>query len=231
MQTPIARPLRLGAPGPRLGAGAGRLRGAAGRIVQERRVRRRRRSRARQDLYFQPGGSALRSGEAGRLRASSSTQLLTPETDILIHVGSTGSPVLDARRRGTLKASMPRTPARVRLVRVDSDARRATCAPTSPQVEVVQYNRLNILCPGNPAASYELTTPLPNQGCSNAINLALEADQIRDLTAPRDFHGSEGVTSVGAVERHREGKVITTPLGITTEELTPWPSPPPRKAA
>lgn len=174
-------------------------------------------SRAKTDLYFQPGGSALRPGEAGRLHSFLSTQLLSPETDILIRVGSTGSPVLDARRRGTLKASMPRTPARVRLVRFDSELGRDLRADLA-EVEVVQYDRLNILCPGNPAASYELTTPLPNQGCSNAINLALEADRIRDLTAPRDFHGSEGVTSVGAVERLREGKVITTPLGLTTED-------------
>ncbi|MFO1144926.1 MAG: CpaD family pilus assembly lipoprotein [Amaricoccus sp.] len=214
MQTRIARPLRLGAlaVASALALGAceeqpvGSFKNAE--FVNEG-------SRAKTDLYFQPGGSALRPGEAGRLHSFLSSQLLSPETDILIHVGSTGSPVLDARRRGTLKASMPRTPARVRLVRYESDLGQDLRTDVA-QVEVVQYDRLNILCPGNPAASYELTTPLPNQGCSNAINLALEADQIRDLTAPRDFHGSDGVTSVGAVERLREGKVITTPLGLTT---------------
>jgi type IV pilus biogenesis protein CpaD/CtpE len=175
-------------------------------------------SRARADLYFQPGSPALRSGEADRLRGFLSQQLITPETDILVHVGSTGSAVLDARRRGTLQATMPRTPARVRLVRFDESELGQDLRTDLAQVEVVQYDRLNIKCPGNPAASYELTTPLPNDGCSNVINLANEADELRDLTAPRDFHGSEGVTSVGAVERHREGKVITTPLGITTGE-------------
>ena len=173
-------------------------------------------SRARADLYFQPGSPALRSGEAGRLKSFLSQQLITPETDIVVHVGSTGSAVLDARRRGTLQATMPRTPARVRLVRLDATELGQDLRTDLAQVEVVQYDRLNIKCPGNPAASYELTTPLPNDGCSNAINLANEADQLRDLTAPRDFHGSEGVTSVGAVERHRAGRVITTPLGITT---------------
>jgi hypothetical protein len=39
-------------------------------------------SRAKTDLYFQPGGSALRPGEAGRLHSFLSTQLLSPETDI-----------------------------------------------------------------------------------------------------------------------------------------------------
>jgi type IV pilus biogenesis protein CpaD/CtpE len=173
-------------------------------------------SRASTDLYFQPGSSALRSGEPGRLQGFLSRQLLTPQTDILIRVGSTGSPVLDARRRGTLKATMPRTPARVRLVRFDASELGQDLRTDLAQVEVVQYDRLNIKCPGNPAASYELTTPLPNQGCSNAINLASEAEHIRDLTAPRDFGGSDGVTAVTAVERYRLGQVITTPLGLTT---------------
>ncbi len=172
-------------------------------------------SRARQDLYFQPGAAALRAGEANRLRAFLGAQLLTPQTDILVHVGTTGSPLLDARRRGALRASMPRTPARVRLVGVDRTLG-ADLLADAAEIEVVQYNRVLIECPGNPAADYELTTPLPNDGCSNAKNLAYMADHVRDLTDPEEFHGSEGVTSVAAIQRHREGKVITTPLGITT---------------
>ena len=50
-------------------------------------------SRARQDLYFQPGAAALRAGEANRLRAFIGAQLLTPPTHILVHVGTTGSPL------------------------------------------------------------------------------------------------------------------------------------------
>ncbi len=134
-------------------------------------------ARAKTDLYFVSGGAALRGGETERLRGFLSGQLLTPETDILIHVGSTGSPLLDARRRGTLKASMPRTPARVTLVRFEPSELGQDLRTDLAEVEVVHYDRLNILCPGNPAASYELTTPLPNDGCSNAINLASEADE------------------------------------------------------
>lgn len=172
-------------------------------------------TRAGQTLGFEPGGGKLRPGEAERLRAFLGTQLLTPETDILLELGSTGQPLLDARRRGALKAAMPRTPARVRLVRAEGTLG-ADLRTDAARVEVVQYNRLVIECPGNPAASYELTTPLPNDGCSNAQNLAAMAASVRDLTDPREFHGSEGVTSVSAIERHRKGEVITTPLGITT---------------
>ena len=63
-------------------------------------------SRALQSVYFQPGQPALRAGEAERIRCVPvAARLITPETDILLHVGRTGSPLLDARRRGTLRAS------------------------------------------------------------------------------------------------------------------------------
>jgi type IV pilus biogenesis protein CpaD/CtpE len=176
-------------------------------------------ARSRADLYFQPGSNALRSGEVGRLRSFLAGQYLTPETDILVSIARTGSPVLDARRRGTLQANMPRTPARVRLIAAAESSLGADMLSDVARVEVVQYDRMLIRCPGNPAADYELTTPLPNDGCSNAINLANQSDELRDLTAPRDFAGgSEGVTSVAAIERHRRGEVITTPLGISEQD-------------
>ena len=163
-------------------------------------------SRALQSVYFQPGSPQLRPGEAERIRSFLSQQMITPETDILLHVGRTGSPLLDARRRGTLRASMPRTPARVRLIGVDTTLGE-DLRTDAAQVEVVQYNRLVVKCPGNTAASYELTTPLPSQGCSNAVNLANMADSVRDLTDPRDFGGSDGVVAGAAVDRYQQDKV------------------------
>jgi type IV pilus biogenesis protein CpaD/CtpE len=168
-------------------------------------------SRAEQSFYFQPGSPALRSGEAERIRAFIAGQLLTEQTDIILRVGRTGSPVLDARRRGAIRASIPRTPARVRLVSVDTELG-ADMIADAARVEVVQYNRLVIECPGNTAASYELTTPLPSQGCSNAINLANMSEHVRDLTDPRDFSGSDGVVAGAAVQRYHDGKVIVVPL-------------------
>jgi type IV pilus biogenesis protein CpaD/CtpE len=168
-------------------------------------------ARAEQSFYFQPGSPALRPGEAERLRAFIAGQYLTEQTDILLRVGRTGSQVLDARRRGTIRASVPRTPARVRLVAIDTTLG-ADMRADAAEVEVVQYNRLVVRCPGNPAASYELTTPLPNDGCSNALNLANMAEEVRDLTDPREFSGSDGVVAGAAVQRYRDGKVIVVPL-------------------
>ena len=99
----------------------------------------------------------------------------------------------------------------MRLVAVDTTLG-ADMIADAAQVEVVQYNRLVIQCPGNPAARNELTTPLPNDGCSNAINLANMAEHVRDLTDPRDFGGSDGVVAGAAVERYHDGKVIVVPL-------------------
>ena len=56
---------------------------------------------------------------------------------------------------------MPRTLARVRLVGVNRTLG-ADLLTDAAEIEVVQYNRVLIECPGNPAADYELTTPLPN---------------------------------------------------------------------
>lgn len=171
-------------------------------------------SRAQASIYFQPGSAALRPGEAERLRSFIAGQLLTEQTDIVLRVGRTGSPVLDARRRGTIRASIPRTPARVRLVAVETALGEDMIADAA-QVEVVQYNRLVVQCPGNPAASYELTTPLPNDGCSNALNLANMAEHVRDLTDPREFSGSDGVAAGAAVQRYQDGKVIVVPLQMS----------------
>ena len=66
--------------------------------------------------------------------------------------------------------------------------------------------------PEPPAADYELTTPLPNDGCSNAINLANMAGDGRDLTDPRDFSGSDGVAAGAAVQRYQDGAVKVIPL-------------------
>lgn len=171
-------------------------------------------ARAQQSFYFQPGSPALRPGETDRIRSFLAGQMLTDQTDIVLRVGHTGSPLLDARRRGAIKASIPRTPARVRLVAVDTSLG-ADMRADAAQVEVVQYSRLVVQCPGNPAASYELTTPLPSDGCSNALNLASMAEDVRDLTDPREFSGSDGVTSVAAVDRYHEGKVVVVPLQTT----------------
>ncbi len=162
---------------------------------------------AEHDLTFQAGSPSLARGQAAGLASFLQSLVLSPEDDIILHLGTTTSPVLDARRIATLRASLPKTPARVRLVPAPGFV-------DLVRVEVVRYNRVVVACPSNEAGPYELTTPLPDIGCANATNLAYQAAELRDLTDPRILHGSEGVTSVGAIERHREGKVITVPLDV-----------------
>ena len=62
----------------------------------------------------------------------------------------------------------------------------------------------------------ELTTPLPEIGCSNAFNRATMAANKGDLITPRTFRGPDGVTSAAAIQRYHEDKVKVIPLEATT---------------
>jgi len=168
-----------------------------------------------QTVYFQPGSAALRGGEASRLQTFLSGQYLTSRDDILIYVGRSGSRVLDARRRGAMQASLPRTPARVRLVSSLSTLG-SDLSIDAAQVQVVYYNVIVVECPGNPAGPVELTTPLPAIGCSNAYNRATMAAEKRDLIAPGRLSGSDGTTAAAAVQRYEQDKVKVVPLDSTT---------------
>jgi type IV pilus biogenesis protein CpaD/CtpE len=169
-----------------------------------------------QTVYFNPGSPSLRSGEVSRLQTFLGGQLLTADDDILVYVGGTGSRVLDARRRGTMMHSLPRTPARVRLVAAPQSELGSDLRVDAAQVKVVHYNKIVVECPGNPAGPDELTTPLPEIGCSNAYNRATMAVEKRDLIAPRTLTGSDGVTGAAAMQRYREDKVKVIPLDSTT---------------
>ena len=88
-------------------------------------------SQALQSVYFQPGSPQLRAGEAERIRSFLSQQMTTPETDILLHVGRTGSPLLVAgggARCVRLDAAHPRGCG----YRVDTTSGR-TSSPTPPR--------------------------------------------------------------------------------------------------
>ena len=170
---------------------------------------------AQTDLLFQPGSPALARGESERVTAFLRALALGPQEDVVLHMGRSGQPTLDARRLTTLRSTFRSTPARVRLVLApgftNSDTR-----PDTVLVQVIRYDRIRVECPGNTAGPYELTTPLPSIGCANATNRATMAAEVRDLVAPRRFGGSDAVPSAAAVQRQREGKVITAPLGSST---------------
>ena len=96
---PALRPARWPWPPPWRSPPARRSRSARSR---PRRVRRRRQPGASSRSTSSPAAPRSRPARRSASARSSSQQLITPETDILLHVGRTGSPLLDARRRGTL---------------------------------------------------------------------------------------------------------------------------------
>jgi type IV pilus biogenesis protein CpaD/CtpE len=84
-------------------------------------------------------------------------------------------------------------------------------------VRVAHGNRIVVECPGNPAdPDWELTTPLPDIGCANAYNRAIQAADPRDLFQPRRLTGPDAGASAAAVQRYREDKVKTTDLDMNS---------------
>jgi type IV pilus biogenesis protein CpaD/CtpE len=169
-------------------------------------------AQAQHDLYFTPGAPSLAPGEQQRLNAFLAALALGPTQDVVLNVGRSGSPVLDAQRAQTLQRAFAGTRARVRPVYqpgfVNSDT-----LPDTVLVQVIRYDRIRIACPGM-ALPGELTTPLPPAGCANGINMAEMAYEKRDLIAPRELHGSEAGIAAAAEQRHRAGKVITLPIDV-----------------
>jgi type IV pilus biogenesis protein CpaD/CtpE len=164
-------------------------------------------------LYFQPDSDALAVGEAERLTSYLRTLSLRADQDIVLEIGRSGSAVLDGRRLLTLNRAFAATRARVRVI-----LPRETGVPdpmsNAVRLSVVRYDLIIVECPPLEQPD-ELTTALPPIGCSNAVNIAEMAVNKRGLIEPGELRGSESGVSAGAVQRHREGKVITLPINIS----------------
>ena len=163
-------------------------------------------------LYFTPEAAVLAPGETQRLSSYLQTLRVGPEQDILLEVGNSGSAVLDARRLQTLDRTFAGSRARVRVI----VPREQPVAGLSNAVRltVVDYTLLVVECPAQELAG-ELTTPLPPIGCSNAINRATMAANKRDVVAPTGVLGpSDAGVDAKAVQRYRDGKVITLPISV-----------------
>ncbi len=173
-------------------------------------------TQAVQTVYFNPGAATLRAGEVSRLQSFVASQYLTAKDDVLVYVGGTGSSTLDAQRRGTVLHDMPRTAAQVRIVATPQSDLGSDMRADAAEVRVLSYNKIIVKCPGNPAGPDELTTPLPEIGCSNAYNRATMAAEKGDLITPRRLRGSDGTTSAAAIQRYYEDKVKVIPLESTT---------------
>jgi type IV pilus biogenesis protein CpaD/CtpE len=163
-------------------------------------------------LYFTPESATLAPGEAQRLTSYLQTLRLGADQDILLEVGNSGSAVLDARRLQALDRTFAGSRAPVRVV----VPKRQPVAGLSNavRVTVVDYDLLVVACPAQEVAG-ELTTPLPPIGCSNAVNRATMAADKRDVVAPRGtLPPSNAGVDAAAVERYRDGKVITLPISV-----------------
>jgi type IV pilus biogenesis protein CpaD/CtpE len=167
-------------------------------------------------VEFQPGSAELARGESQRLAQFLNQQVLGLNTDVLLSVGGSGSQVLDTHRISKLRAEVGPTQARVQ-VGAGSAAAAPAVRPDLGLVRVAHGNRIVVECPGNPAdPDWELTTPLPDIGCANAYNRAIQAADPRDLLQKRRLFGPDGGASAAAVQRYQEDKVKTTDLDMNS---------------
>jgi len=162
---------------------------------------------AQHDLYFAPDSAALAPGQVEALRSFLGSLVLGVGDDVILNVGRTETPVLNAQRLATLHRAMAQvaTPARVRFVSppgfVNSDSRSDVVL-----VQVQRYNRIKVVCPSLQVPG-ELATPLPPMtACANGFNIAAMAADPRDLIAPGRLDGSDD-GAVAAVQRYRADKV------------------------
>ena len=189
-------------------------------------------SRARQDLYFQPGAAALRAGEANRLRRVS--RRAAPD-----------APDRHPRaRRHDRLAAARRPPARgaPRVDAADAGAGAAgrrgqrrwapTCSPTPPRSRWCSTTALVIECPGNPAADYELTTPLPQRRLLQRQEPRLHGRSCPRPDRPRaSSTAPRAVTSVAAVAAPPRGQGHHDPARHHHGELKHGAAPQPPRAA
>jgi type IV pilus biogenesis protein CpaD/CtpE len=163
-------------------------------------------------IYFQPDSDALAVGERERLASYLRTISPRPGHDILVEIAKSGSPVLDGRRVLALRRVLAGVPARVRVI-VPHEAAPEEVT-NAARISLVRYDLIVVECPAM-AQPNELSTPLPQLGCTNAMNRAAMAADKRDLIAPGALSGPDGGTSAAAVGRYREGKVTVAPLDST----------------
>lgn len=171
---------------------------------------------AQQDVFFRPGAPDLLPGEAARMNGFLQSLALRPQDDVIVTLGETGSPVLDARRAQSMRRAIASGPARLRIVGPLGFGG----FPDRPDVALVQarrYDRVLVECPPLTVPGEDVAPDIvPPMGCANAVNRATMAAEKRDLTAPRRLEGSDGQQAVAAIERYRAGRIVFAPLGSST---------------
>ncbi len=166
-------------------------------------------------VYFTPDAPTLAYGEADRLSGYLRSLSLRGDEDVLLEIGNSGSATLDGQRLLTLRRVFARTPARVRVV-VPHEQPTPDMVSNTVTVTVRRFDMIVVDCPNNEAQANELTTPLQQIGCANAINRVGMAERTQDLFAPRTLGPAPAGPAVQAVQRYEAGKVKTPSLPSST---------------
>lgn len=158
-------------------------------------------------VYFQPDSPLLAYGEGDRLNSYLRTLSLRPGEDVLMEIGNSGSATLDGQRVLALRRAFAgiRAPIRVAVPKAQPAGEEGLTNRVT--VTVRRYDMIVVDCPNNEAQPLELTMPLQQIGCANAVNLAGMAARPQDLFTPRPLGPAPAVTAATAVARYEAGKV------------------------
>lgn len=161
-------------------------------------------AQAQHDLIFQPALPSLASGELQRLHRFLRPLALTPQDDVRVRLGMSGSDLLDRDRLATLRAAFAPSHARLIISRTagfsDSEPR-----PEVALVQAMRVKQLIVHCQnsGRTQEALAYLTELPPIGCANSVNLAAMTALPRDLSAPRRLEGADATAAAAAVQRYR----------------------------
>jgi len=164
------------------------------------------------EVFFRSGAADLTPDAAAELRVRLEDTLVREGDGVLIYVGSTGDPTIDAARQASVRAAIAGVPGRVQIIllAIDPANDRDVVA-----VEVRRNASLVVECPDQTTDFVDNAygRNALSMGCTNAINIASMANDPRELHTPSPLVGSDGVAAVRAVDNYRADQVKAyTPL-------------------
>ena len=98
-------------------------------------------TRARTELAFRPGQASLSPGDVARVNRYLGGLLLSPQDDVVMSFGTSGSDVLDARRVAEARRVIASAPARLRIV---SPQGVVQALPDQPDVVRIEAFRISL---------------------------------------------------------------------------------------
>lgn len=172
-------------------------------------------AQAQTDIFFQPGAGRLATGEPARISRLVHSLGLTDQDDVIVQMVSTGSLKVDRARLAAARGAIGHTKARVSFEPLGGFPLPAARADVG-LLQIRRYNRVIVDCRDYGLTTDDLAhlTPLPPIGCTNAINRAQMAADMRDLTAPRQLDDPSAVTEAAAVKNYRDRTLPPPPFSI-----------------